>query len=34
MNEEWEEILTSMQSKDADYKEFEIWLENGIERAG
>ena len=32
MNEEWEEILTSMQNKDADYKEFEIWLENGIER--
>ena len=32
MSEEWEEILNNMQDKDLDYKEFEIWLENGIER--
>jgi hypothetical protein len=32
MSEEWEEILNNIQDKDLDYKEFEIWLENGIER--
>lgn len=32
MSEEWEEILNNMQDKDLDYKEFEIWLENGIKR--
>jgi hypothetical protein len=32
MSEEWEEILNNMQDKDLDYKEFEIWLKNGIER--
>ena len=32
MSEEWEEILNNMQDKDSDYREFEIWLENGIER--
>jgi hypothetical protein len=32
MSEEWEDILNNMQDKDSDYKEFEIWLENGIER--
>ena len=32
MTEKWEEILNNIQDKDANYKEFEIWLENGIER--
>ncbi len=32
MSEKWEEILNNIQEKDANYKEFEIWLENGIER--
>ena len=30
--EEFEKILKDIQDKDLDYKEFEIWLENGIER--
>jgi hypothetical protein len=30
--EEFEEILKNIQNKDSDSKEFEIWLENGIER--
>ena len=32
MAEEFDDILKGMQDKDLDYKEFEIWLENGIER--
>ena len=30
--EEFEEILKDIQSKESEDKEFEIWLENGIER--
>ena len=30
--EEFEEILKEIQSKESEDKEFEIWLENGIER--
>lgn len=32
MSEEFEEILQGIQGNESDYKEFEIWLENGIER--
>ena len=32
MNENFEEILKKIQESDSDSKEFEIWLENGIER--
>ena len=30
--EEFDDILKDMQSKEADFNEFEIWIENGIER--
>jgi hypothetical protein len=30
--EEFEEILKNIQSKESENKEFEIWLDNGIER--
>jgi hypothetical protein len=30
--EEFEEILKNIQSKESEDKEFEIWLDNGIER--
>jgi hypothetical protein len=30
--EEFEEILKDIQSKESEDKEFEIWLDNGIER--
>jgi len=30
--EEFEEILKEIQSKESEDKEFEIWLDNGIER--
>ena len=32
MNEEFEEILKDIQSNESDFNEFEIWLENGIDR--
>ena len=32
MEENFEEILKGIQSSDSDYKEFEIWLDNGIDR--
>ena len=32
MSEEFEEILRDIQNTEADFNEFEIWLENGIER--
>jgi hypothetical protein len=32
MNEEFEEILKDIQNIESDFDEFEIWLENGIER--
>lgn len=32
MDENFEEILKKIQESDSDGKEFEIWLENGIER--
>lgn len=32
MANEWEEILNKMQDRDSDSKEFDIWLENGIDR--
>jgi hypothetical protein len=32
MNEEFEEILKDIQSIESNFDEFEIWLENGIER--
>ena len=32
MNEEFEELLRSIQSSESYLNEFEIWLENGIER--
>lgn len=32
MSEEFEEILKDIQNTEADFNEFEIWLENGIER--
>ncbi len=30
--EEFEKILKDIQSKESDDKEFEIWINNGIER--
>ena len=30
--EEFEEILKDIQSKESEDKEFEIWLDNGIDR--
>jgi len=32
MDEQFEEILKNIQDSESDYKEFEIWIENGIER--
>jgi hypothetical protein len=32
MNEEFEEILKDIQNIESNFDEFEIWLENGIER--
>ena len=32
MSEEFEEILRDIQNIESDFDEFEIWLENGIER--
>jgi hypothetical protein len=32
MDEEFEEVLNQMQNNDSDYKEFEIWINNGIDR--
>lgn len=32
MSEEFEDILRGIQDTEADFNEFEIWLENGIER--
>jgi hypothetical protein len=32
MSEEFEEILKGIQATELDYDEFEIWLNNGIER--
>jgi hypothetical protein len=32
MDEEFQEILKNIQDSESDYKEFEIWIENGIER--
>ncbi len=32
MSEDFEEILKRMQDTELDFNEFEIWLENGIER--
>jgi hypothetical protein len=32
MNEEFEEILKDIQNIESDFDEFEIWLDNGIER--
>jgi hypothetical protein len=32
MSEEFEEILKDIQNMESDFDEFEIWLENGIER--
>lgn len=32
MEENFEEILKGIQRSDSDYKEFEIWLDNGIDR--
>ena len=32
MDEEFKEILKNIQDSESDYKEFEIWIENGIER--
>jgi hypothetical protein len=32
MSEEFDEILRDIQNIESDFDEFEIWLENGIER--
>ena len=32
MSEEFEEILKDMQNKEAEFNEFEIWFQNGIDR--
>ncbi len=32
MSEDFEEILKRMQDTELNFNEFEIWLENGIER--
>jgi len=32
MSEEFEKILKDIQNIESDFDEFEIWLENGIER--
>ena len=32
MSEEFEELLKGIQNTESDFNEFEIWLENGIER--
>jgi hypothetical protein len=32
MNEEFEEILKDIQNIESDFDEFEIWLDNGIQR--
>lgn len=32
MSEEFDEILKGIQSTELDYDEFEIWLNNGIDR--
>jgi len=32
MSEEFDEILKGIQATELDYDEFEIWLNNGIER--
>lgn len=32
MDNEFEEILKDIQGQEADYKEFEIWIENGVTR--
>ena len=32
MAEDFEEILKDMQNKEADFNEFEIWINNGIDR--
>lgn len=32
MSQEFDDILSGMQNAESDYNEFEIWLENGIER--
>jgi hypothetical protein len=32
MSEEFEEILKDIQNIESNFDEFEIWLENGIER--
>ena len=32
MSEEFEEILKGIQETELDYDEFEIWLNNGIDR--
>lgn len=32
MNEEFNEILKDIQEQEADYNEFEIWIQNGITR--
>jgi hypothetical protein len=32
MDEEFQEILKNIQDSESDYKEFEIWIKNGIER--
>jgi hypothetical protein len=32
MDEDFEKILKDIQGSEADYNEFEIWLNNGIER--
>jgi hypothetical protein len=32
MDKDFDEVLKKIQESDSNYKEFEIWLENGIER--
>jgi len=32
MNEEFDEVFNDIQKTEFDFKEFEIWLENGIAR--
>ena len=32
MSDEFEEILSGIQRTESEYKEFEIWLDNGIDR--
>lgn len=32
MSDEFEEILSGIQSTESEHKEFQIWLDNGIDR--